>query len=109
LLAPPKLGEARTNALGGAACGIAFPVHLGAGVERFDLAQLLQQRPFERQHGPGPSTPAAARSALRRLAGRARYAAAEDSRAASDAAYVSGKRAVRLFSPARSFASVSRR
>ncbi len=77
MLAPSQLGETSADAFGGAASGLALAVDGGAGVEGLDLAQLLQQRSFERQHraatkhvGGGASALACAGGSTRRRPAR---------------------------------------
>lgn len=108
LFASAKLGEAGANALGGSSGRFSLAIDGGARVECLDLAQLLQQRSLERQHRAAkPSMPALTRQPP--PSGTAVYAATGGARSMRDAAYVSGSSAARLFSPARIFASVSRR
>src|SRR5690606_151398 len=54
--ATAEFSEAGADPLGGAPCRLALAADLRPGVERFDLAELLKQRTFERQHGEQPST-----------------------------------------------------
>jgi hypothetical protein len=82
LLAPAKLGKASANTLRGASSGFSLAVDGGSGVERLDLAQLLQQRSFERQHRPQASTPAMPRQP----SPSGCYAATEGARSACGAA-----------------------
>jgi len=82
--ATAELGEAGADPLGSAPCRLALAADLRPGVERFDLAKLLEQRTFQRQHGrsqarlPAGVTLAEGHSgALREVAtGRRDYAAA---------------------------------
>src|SRR5690606_15406115 len=55
-VATAELGEASADPLGGAPCRLALAADLRPSVERFDLAELLEQRTFQRQHGAQPST-----------------------------------------------------
>jgi hypothetical protein len=51
LVAATKLGQTDADAFGGAPRRLLLAGDGGTRVERLDLAQLLEQRSFERQHG----------------------------------------------------------
>ena len=85
LVAATKLGQTDADAFGGAPRRLLLAGDGGTRVERLDLAQLLEQRSFERQHGATTKHTGGAASAMRRAGGPV-YAATAGARWASEAA-----------------------